>query len=261
MEKFQAGGLSCTLVLPQDYEESSRRYPVLYINGGGQTEEVAAEVVKAGLRMDFLMLGIEPASWNDDFTPWSAAPFRSGETAPAGRADDYLNRLAGQIKPDIDARYRTMPEPRNTALFGYSLGGLAALYAAYRTDLFGVVGSLSGSLWYDGFCDYMRQHTPRNPDLRIYLSLGKKEERSKNPRMAAVGECTRLAQEILRGQLEEGGAPTEAEEGAASAQAGAGGAFAAGRPPRVFLEWNEGGHFHEIPQRFVKAIAWWRGQN
>ena len=26
---------------------------------------------------------------------------------------------------------------------------------------------------------------------------------------------------------------------------------------KVFFEWNEGGHFHDIEGRFVKAIMWW----
>ena len=132
----------------------------------------------------------------------------------------------------MDAHYRTKPEPVHTALFGYSLGGLTAVYALYKTDAFGVAASLSGSLWFDGFCAFMGREKPLRTDLRIYLSLGKKESRSKNPRMNRVAACTERAEEILAAQLGETGG-------------------------KVFFEWNEGGHFHDIEGRFVKAIMWW----
>ena len=113
-------------------------------------------------------------------------------------------------------------------LLGYSLGVLAELYSFYKTDVFGVIGSLSGSLWYDNFCEFMEQDKPLREDLKVYLSLGRKECLSKNPRMGKVADCTERAREILIRQVE-----------------------------NVFFEWNDGGHFHEIPNRFAKAIAWW----
>lgn len=150
----------------------------------------------------------------------------------------------------MDAHYRTKPEAENTALFGYSLGGLTAVYAIYKTDAFGAVASLSGSLWFDGFCAFMEREKPLRRDLQVYLSLGKKESRSKNPRMAKVAECTERAGEILTGQLERSGGYDDANEGSFSKAR-------KGNGEVVYFEWNEGGHFHDIEGRFVKAIMWW----
>lgn len=234
--QMQIAGLSCNLFLPKGYDESNRNYPVIYANGEIPIEEIITELSKSGQKADFILLSVKPKSWNDDFTPWSAPAFRKGEDAPLGRADAYIACLTEEIKPYIDRNYRTQPEPESTILLGYSLGGLTAVYAVYRTDAFGIVGSLSGSFWYDGFCEFVEREEPLRKDLKVYFSLGKKESQSRNPRMSKVAECTQKARDILENQL-----------GAQNEQADA---------QNVFFEWNEGGHFHEIPKRFAKAISY-----
>lgn len=245
IKEIQIAGLSCTLYLPPNYSSTQERYPVIYVNGEISVEEVITEVKKNGAAADFLLISIRPTSWNDDFTPWGAPVFRKGEEAPAGNADNYIRCLTDEIKPFIDANYRTKPEPEHTVLLGYSLGGLAALYAIYKTDRFGVVGSLSGSLWYDNFCEFMEKEKPLRTDLRVYLSLGKKESLSKNPRMAKVAECTERTREILVHQIgvDAHGVRVEKQNRQTEVH-------------NIYFEWNEGGHFHEIPKRFARAIAW-----
>ncbi|MDE7131630.1 MAG: alpha/beta hydrolase [Lachnospiraceae bacterium] len=189
-QQIEIADYTCNLFLPKDYNESGRHYPVIYVNGDVPIEEIVNEIRKSGHEADFILLSIQPESWNDDFTPWGAPAFRKGEDAPAGRADVYISRLTSEIKPYMDVSYRTKPEPEYTALFGYSLGGLAAAYAMYKTDLFGTVASLSGSLWYDGFIEFMEKEQPVRKDMKVYLSLGKKESLSRNPRMCKVAECT-----------------------------------------------------------------------
>ena len=61
----------------------------------------------------------------------------------------------------------------------------------------------------------------------VYLSLGKKEEKTKNKVMAAVGDCIRSQHDILDGQ----GIPNT-------------------------LEWNEGNHFVHPEERTAKGFAW-----
>lgn len=229
IEELQIAGLCCHLYLPPDYGEGAKRYPTLYVNGEIPLEGILTDLVDVGVQTDFILLSIKPKNWNDDFTPWAAPAFRAGEAAPQGRADAYLSCLTKEIKSYMDAHYRTKPEPQDTALFGYSLGGLTAVCAIYKTTAFGAVAGLSGSLWFDGFCEWMEREKPLRTDLRVYLSLGKKESRSKNLRMAKVAECTQRAKEILAAQLK--------------------------KP--VHFDWNEGGHFHDIEGRFAKAIVWW----
>ncbi len=257
VQQLRIAGLCCDLVLPGDYERGQMRYPVLYVNGEIPAQEILAELKRAGGRADFILLCVRPDSWNDDFTPWPAPAFRRDEAPPQGRAQTYLARLAGEIKPYMDMHYRTKPEPEHAALAGYSLGGLTALYALYQTDCFGWVASLSGSLWYDGFCEYMEKERPLRREVNVYLSLGKKERLSRNPRMGKVAACTERARQILESQLGQVPAGEMKEEQADSRK----GADDRSRSGEVCLEWNEGGHFHETAKRFARAILWWEGRN
>lgn len=257
IKELAIAGLRCRLYLPQDYGESAKRYPVIYVNGEILIEDVMTELVNEGAQADFFLLSIKPESWNDDFTPWAAPAFRAGEEAPQGRADNYLSCLANKIKPYIDAHYRTKPEPEHTVLIGYSLGGLTAVYAIYKTDVFGVIASLSGSLWFDGFCEFMEREKPLRTDLRVYFSLGKKESRSKNPRMGRVAECTARAREILVEQLRTAEESVDGRSRMTSGENGQDGLKTdMTSRERVHFVWNEGGHFHDIEGRFAKALMY-----
>lgn len=245
IRKITVSGMSCDLFLPAGYEKSADRYPVIYINGEIPVRQVLTEAAAAGVRTDFILLAVAPGDWNDDFTPWPGPAIRKGEMPPEGRAGEYIAKLTGEIKPYMDANYRTMPEQEHTAVIGYSLGGLTALYSLYLTDNFGMVGSISGSLWYDSFCAFMEKSKPMNPEVRVYLSLGRKEKMSRNPWMAGVEKCTEEARRILLSQL----APATGEEDILEKNNGS---------LPVYYEWNDGGHFHQIEKRFAKAIVWWR---
>lgn len=262
VQELQIAGLSCSLLLPKGYDTGTDRCPVLYINGEIPVAEMTAALKRAGIPVDFILLTIRPESWNDDFTPWSAPAFRRGEAPPQGRAKRYIRRLTEEIKPYMDANYRTRPGPEHTALFGYSLGGLTALYSIYLTDCFGWVGSLSGSLWYDGFCEFMEEKRPLRPEGNIYLSLGKKESQNRDPRMRRVAECTRRAKKILEEQLAGAGISGVDRSGMEKLEGGGPGSFRGISAPdryrtgEVCLEWNEGGHFHDTAGRFARAVAW-----
>ena len=107
---------------------------------------------------------------------------------------------------------------------GYSLAGLFALWAVYQTGLFDRAASISGSLWFDGFLEFMTNNTPKAKF--IYLSLGDKEKLAKNSRLAAVEDCTRQAAELLRAHS-----------------------------IPVTFEMNHGGHFQDIPARIARGIS------
>ena len=230
IKTLKSSGLDCQLYLPGDYETCLKYYPVIYVNGEIPIEDVLSEVEKqgGGVASNFLMLSVKPNSWNDDFTPWSAVAFRPGEMAPSGNADAYIKILSEEIKPFIDENFRTRKEPENATLIGYSLGGLTTLYSIYKTDVFGKIGSISGSLWYDNRITFMGNTIPERKTCKVYLSLGRKESKSRNSRMARVGDCTERAEEILKSSFGE---------------------------KQVFFEWNEGGHFTDVSKRLAKAIV------
>jgi predicted alpha/beta superfamily hydrolase/GH25 family lysozyme M1 (1,4-beta-N-acetylmuramidase) len=77
-------------------------------------------------------------------------PTTDPSTPGGGGAANYLQMLTNELKPTIDAMLRTRPDAGSTAIVGSSLGGLVSAYAALqRPDVFGLVGELSPSTWWN----------------------------------------------------------------------------------------------------------------
>ncbi|MBO6054844.1 MAG: alpha/beta hydrolase [Oscillospiraceae bacterium] len=136
------------------------------------------------------------ADWDRDLTPWPAPGVFRNQNFTGG-AGEYLKHLTGELLPAAEAELGFSPAHRG--IIGYSLGGLFALYAFYESACFDLAASVSGSLWYDGWLDYMRTHTPSRPG-RVHLSVGDREKKSRNERMKTVEDATREASEILTAQ-------------------------------------------------------------
>ncbi len=163
---------------------------------------------------DFRLIALKVDSWNSDLSPWEA-PAVFGSEDFGGGAEATLAEVL-RLCTDPDKTY---------ILGGYSLAGLFALWAAYRTDVFAGVAAASPSVWFPGFTAFMGAGKPRC--RAVYLSLGDREERTRNPVMATVGDCIREARTLLRAQ----GVPCT-------------------------LEWNPGNHFKDPDLRTAKAFAW-----
>lgn len=142
----------------------------------------------------------------------------------SGGGPAFLKTLTTQIIPQVEAQLGFIPVSR--AIAGYSLAGLFALWSVLNTDAFDQAASVSGSLWFDGFSDYMKSAGPPSHLRRIYLSLGDKEKNARNQRMAAVEDCTRQTAELLQSW----------------------------DIPTIF-EMNPGGHFQDVPDRIARGIG------
>ena len=170
--------------------------PMIYLNTcSDEGRQVFGAVSSAG-GPPFTLAAISDLDWNRDMSPWnSPAAFKGGE-AFAGGADDYLRLLVDKIMPRAEKELAGPPAWRGIA--GYSLAGLFALYAVYRTDVFSRVGCMSGSLWFPGFKEYVFSHKPKRWPDRIYFSLGDKESRTRNPILQTVREDTEKIQAFYR---------------------------------------------------------------
>lgn len=164
--------------------------------------------------VDFCLIAIKVQNWNLDLSPWKA-PAVFGKEGFGGGADKTLEEVLKYCS-DRDKTY---------IIGGYSLAGLFALWAAYQTDVFAAVAAASPSIWFPGFVDFMKENEIHSK--AVYLSLGDKEERARNPVMASVGTCIREASDILK------------DKGI-----------------KTILEWNQGNHFKDADLRTAKAFAW-----
>lgn len=163
---------------------------------------------------DFCLIVIKVQNWNLDLSPWKA-PAVFGKEDFGGGAEKTLKEVLKYCS-DRDKKY---------IIGGYSLAGLFALWAAYQTDVFAAVAAASPSIWFPGFVDYMKENEIHSK--AVYLSLGDKEEKARNPVMASVGDCIREASDILK------------DKGI-----------------KTILEWNPGNHFKDADLRTAKAFAW-----
>ncbi len=170
--------------------------------------------IKKRTKAEFSLVAIKVDDWNRDLSPWPA-PAVFGNEAFGNGAESTLSRVL-ELCQDKSRQY---------CIGGYSLAGLFALWAAYQTDVFSGVAAASPSAWFPGFTQYMSEH-----DIKcgaVYLSLGNKEAKTRNPVMAQVADRITQCQEIL----------TDKEI-------------------PCTLEWNEGNHFREPGLRTAKAFAW-----
>lgn len=149
-------------------------------------------------RYGIAFVQVTHVDWNDDLTPWPATGVFKKAKPFGGKADLFLEKLIHAIIPETE-RILGIEAPERT-LLGVSLSGLFTIWAGYHTDAFTHLISISGSLWYDGFTEWMPTQQLSERIESVCLLLGDREKNSKEKRMATVEERTRAATDILKAQ-------------------------------------------------------------
>ena len=172
--------------------------PIIYLNTFSNEGQKVFEAAQAAGCPSFTLVAISDLDWNHDMVPWDSPPaFRNAKPCTGG-GDDYLQILVEEIIPTAEKGINGVPSWRGIA--GYSLAGLFALYAIYRTDLFSRVGSISGSLWFPGIKEYIFSHEPKRWSDCIYFSLGDKESKIWNSVLRSVRQNTEEIQAFYQGK-------------------------------------------------------------
>lgn len=154
--------------LPPGYEDAlARRYPVIYMHDGQNlflpelaftgidwgVDEAIVALMQEGDFAGAIVVGV----WNTADRQREYMPQKALATAAAATrarferehggpplSDAYLRFLVTELKPFIDAAYRTETGPAHTLIIGSSMGGLISLYALSEyPHLFGAAGCLS----------------------------------------------------------------------------------------------------------------------
>jgi len=94
-----------------------------------------------------------------------------------GQADLYGRMLVEEIKPFIDAQYRTLPKPSDTGLGGSSLGGLLTVYVGLKhANTFGKLAVSSPACYWDEEMIVRYVHSLRaKTKQRMWLAVGTAE--------------------------------------------------------------------------------------
>lgn len=213
---------------------SESNVPLFIMPVTGDMDELIEEqhmhldpLIKSGELPPYVLVTFEVKNWNDDLSPWPAPAIERKQPKFGGCSAKTLRRIQDELIPEVTVH---LPNVKNgpKGLIGYSMAGMFALWAMCQTDIFSVFASCSGSLWYDGFCDYIINHAPVS-ECFVYISLGEREELSRNPRFAKVGSSTRKIVSFLKASA----MCKEAE-----------------------LVWHPGGHGGSVGERLAAAQLW-----
>lgn len=162
---------------PGYFQKPTQTYPVLYMHDGRQifdpntstwgadwqVDEHAQFMILNGEMEETIIVGID---CTDD---------RSAEYDPARKGPAYLKFLLEELKPRVDAEFRTRPE--RSYIAGSSMGGLISFYAAWtRPDLFAGAACLSPAfsprLHEERYLNWVAASRDNLPDISLFLSCG-----------------------------------------------------------------------------------------
>jgi predicted alpha/beta superfamily hydrolase len=178
-----------TVYLPPGYDErDGRQYPVLYMQDGQnlfdaerayvpgnhwRMQEAADAAIGERTASPMIIVGIDHTGPGrlDEYTP-----VRDRKHSGGGRAADYARFLIEELKPVIDTRYRTLPDPEHTAVGGSSLGGLVSLYLAlHHRKVFGRAAVMSPSVWWGNRAILNSLDAFAAEPPRMWLDIGGRE--------------------------------------------------------------------------------------
>jgi len=164
------------VVLPPGYSLiTSRgiRYPVLYLLHGwsGHYDSWLKKTALAQYAAEHKMIIITPEGQNGWYTDRATAP-----------SDKYETYITQELIPDVDGRFRTVPDRRGRAVAGYSMGGFGALKLGFKhPEMFSLAASMSGAL----------DATTRTDDTSIMETFGEPNSAARQ-----ANDLQRLAREF-----------------------------------------------------------------
>lgn len=185
--------ITTKISLPQSYD-SKLAYPLILLNDGGLQHLEA-------LKDRVILVGLIPENRLSDYTPWATRAIRPGTEDFGGKLDEYHNELFNFVLPEIQAKYHV--NQHQIVYGGHSLGGLAAIYSLYQTNIPTRIFSVCGSFWYPGFVSFCRNNPVKNQHAHVYLHNGKSEGSKHNNILATAVQCAEQVHSYLSEQVDD----------------------------------------------------------
>ncbi|PSR13134.1 MAG: hypothetical protein C7N36_09195 [Bacteroidetes bacterium] len=185
-------------LLPYNYDQTDKRYPVLYLQDGQNlfddyapygnwaVDKRLAQLQAEG-QGDVIIIAIDHAMDKRivEFTP-TTADTRFG----VGQGRQYARFLAEVLKPHVDQRFRTLPDCHHTGIGGSSMGGLISIYAGMMyPQVYGRLLVFSPSLWVTPNIPFQLLNLSEPYRGKVYLYGGKKESRSMVPNLKRLRQA------------------------------------------------------------------------
>jgi predicted alpha/beta superfamily hydrolase len=187
------------IYLPPEYDETDRRYPVLYMQDAqnlfsikdsafGQIWNVAEILDKnheISPEKDCIIVGIDNGELYrySEYSPWKSEivgyylPQALSTGMPGGEGFQYIDFIVKTLKPYIDLNFKTLSDREHTGICGSSMGGLISLCAGItHQDIFSKIGAFSSAFYFaeDEVIKLIKKNG-KNQSMSIYLDVGTQE--------------------------------------------------------------------------------------
>lgn len=215
----EAAGLTATTSMPVIYIHSFR--------GNGEDVWQACREMPGCPPVVLVSVNNPGGGLDNELSPWPAPAVWKGQAPYKGQATAHLKWMTEECMPEVEGRLKAMGILQQIPMIaGYSLAGLFALWAGWTSGNFARVASVSGSLWYPGFTDFIRNNAPAGHIGKVCISLGDRESHTRHPLMSQVDTCTAAVVDAVKT-----------------------------RGIDTVFEWNPGNHFDHPERRMARAIA------
>jgi len=158
------------------FGETTKPVPIVYLPAfqKGEGRKVWDQCKKIGTKQ-FVLVEITDFDWYT-LSPWPSKTMFPGENNFPGGGETMLHYLNSCIIPKAEKDLN----PNKRVIAGYSLAGLFAVWSAYNTDKFEAIISGSGTLYFPGFQEYIKEND-LNAKIKVaYFSIGDQESKTRN---------------------------------------------------------------------------------
>ncbi|WP_420581717.1 alpha/beta hydrolase [Reichenbachiella sp.] len=177
-------GTPVDIYVPPSYD-NSKEYPVVYFNDGQMLfghptitialQDILDSLIDNRLIVETIVVGV----FADELRAERYVPYQNDqfERMPNGDsyAEDYVNFLIDDVVAYVDENYSTVSKPEGRAIFGFSFGGLNALWMLLnRPETFSMAAGISASMWVEDFALY-EETKKYKPNQKIWFDIGTAE--------------------------------------------------------------------------------------
>jgi pullulanase len=199
--------------LPPGYDDAAnaaRRYPVLYMQDGQNlfekhgaipaewgVDETAARLIEEKAIEPLIVVGI-PHAGAARMSEYAPVAMMDG-VPPTGKR--YIEFLLKEVKPRVDALFRTNPDAASTGIGGSSLGAAIAIEAATEhPEVFGKVLAESTPMTNKDRALFRYFAAKKTWPARIYFGMGGKELPNDPGTSAQLAASAQAFGELLKGK-------------------------------------------------------------
>lgn len=181
IEATQIDGTMVDIYTPPNYN-TQKKYPVIYFNDGQMLfghesltmafQVILDSMISNQLIEDVIVVGIFADQYRaEKYVPY---PDSRSEFLPDGTSyfEYYTNYILNKVIPYVEDNYSTIQNANGRAMFGFSFGGLNALWMLFNhPETFSMAAGISPSLWVNDFA--MFDETKKyQPDQKVWYDLG-----------------------------------------------------------------------------------------